>query len=82
MVVKADTHTPLLFGRSWLQAIQLDRSKFSSGWDNLKAKYADILKQELGTVKDIKAALYIKENIKPVFLQVAFALRPAVERVG
>ena len=37
----------------------------------------------VGTVKSIKAALHIKENVKPVFCkarQVPFALRPAVER--
>ena len=92
MVVKADTHTPLLFGRSWLQAIQLDwQTIFSQGQytvqadivDDLKTKYADIFRQELGTAKGIKATLHIKENIKPVFCkarQVPFALRPAVEK--
>ena len=92
VVVKADTHAPLLFGRSWLQAIQLDwPAIFSQGQysvqadvvDELKTKYADIFKQELGTVKGIKAALHIKENVRPIFCrsrQVPFALRPAVER--
>ena len=88
VVVKAGTHAPLLFGRSWLQAIQLDwPAIFSQGQysvqadvvDELKTKYADIFKQELGTVKGIKAALHIKENVKPVLCKVPFALRPAVE---
>lgn len=67
---------PLLFGRSWLQAIQLDWPQiFLQGQysvqadvvDALKSKYADIFKQELGTVKGIKATLHIKENVKPIF---------------
>jgi len=54
VVVKAETHPPLLFGRSWLQAIQLDwPTIFSQGQysvqadvvNELKAKYANIFKQ-------------------------------------
>ena len=56
VIVKADSHVPLLFGRSWLQAIQLDWPQIFSDSqysvqadvvDALKAKYADIFKQEL-----------------------------------
>ena len=85
VVIKADSHAPLLFGRSWLQVIQLDWPQISSQGqysvqanvvNALKAKYSDIFKQELGTVKGIEAALHIKENVKPVFCkarQVPFA---------
>ena len=62
--------TPLLFGRSWLQAIQFCQGQYAiqvDVVDELKTKYPDIFKQELGTVRGMKAALYIKDNVKPVF---------------
>ena len=35
--------------------------------DELKVKYADIFRQELGTMKGMKETLHIKENVIPVF---------------
>ena len=35
--------------------------------ERLKEQYREIFKPELGTVKGVKAKLYLKENAKPVF---------------
>ena len=49
----------------------------------LQGKYADIFKQELGTVQGTKVTLHLRKNVKPVFCKaqpVPFALRRAVEK--
>ena len=90
--MEVDMQAPLLFGRSWLQVIQLDwHSIFSQGQysvkadvvEELKRKYNEIFKPELGTVNGMKATLHIKENVKPVFCKacsVPYAMRPSVEK--
>ena len=92
VVVKTEEEAPPLFGRSWLRVIKLDWPRiFSQGVHavkldtikGLQSKYADIFKQELGTVKGVKATLHMRPNVKPVFCKarpVPFALRPAVEK--
>ena len=96
LVVRAESYAPPLLGRSWLTKIRLDWSTLFSppicqvlvDQDNdvrverLKEQYRKIFKPELGTVKGVKAKLYLKENAKPVFQRarpVPYALRPAVE---
>ncbi|KAK2566762.1 Transposon Tf2-6 polyprotein [Acropora cervicornis] len=96
LVVRAESYAPPLLGRSWLTKIRLDWStlfsppisQVSVDQDNdvrverLKEQYREIFKPELGTVKGVKAKLYLKENAKSVFQRarpVPYALRPAVE---
>jgi len=82
---------PTLFGREWLMKIRLN-------WQNLgvaniqnkqlclKAvldKYSEVFKNELGTLKGVKAKLSVKPGTKPQFSrprQVPYALRDAVDR--
>ena len=95
-VVRAESYAPPLLGRSWLTKIRLDWStlfsppisQVSVDQDNdvrierLKEQYREIFKPELGTVKGVKAKLYLKENAKPVFQRarpVPYALRLAIE---
>ena len=96
LIVRAESYAPPLLGRSWLTKIRLDWSTLFSPrisqvsvdqdndvWvERLKEQYREIFKPELGTVKGVKAKLYLKENAKPVFQRarpVPYALRPAVE---
>ena len=96
LVVRAESYAPPLLGRSWLTKIRLDWStlfsppisQVSVDQDNdvrverLKEQYREIFKPELGTVKGVKAKLYLKANAKPVFQRarpVPYALRPDVE---
>lgn len=50
--------------------------------ERLKKLYADVFKQELGTIKGVMAKLHVKGNATPVFQRprlVPYALRSAVE---
>ena len=77
LVVRVESYAPPLLGRSWLTKIRLDWSTLFSppisqipvDQDNdvrverLKEQYREIFKPELGTVKDVKAKLYLTENV-------------------
>ena len=87
---------PPLFGRNWLEKIQLDWNSISSrnssnlhsvqndtSLDNLKSKYAELFSDDLGNMKEITAKLYLKDNAKPKFMKarpVPYALQDRVHK--
>lgn len=93
IVVQADNHAPPLFGRNWLDVfIPNWREVFMPSKpqyavkemtvDKLRAKYAEVFEPGLGTVRDVRATLHLKDDARPIFHKarpVPFALRPAVE---
>lgn len=79
---------PCLFGRNWLQHIQLDWKQIAtvtqcpnppSDLDTLLEQYSDVFAEGLGT---FEAKIHVKEGAKPKFMRarpVPFAMRAAVE---
>ncbi|CAG2207359.1 unnamed protein product [Mytilus edulis] len=84
---------PPLFGREWLKHIKLDwneirevhginQKKTGEVIKDLQNKYKDVFKDELGTIKGIKAKLSLKDNSSPKYIKartVPFSLRAKVE---
>ncbi|VDI15021.1 Hypothetical predicted protein [Mytilus galloprovincialis] len=84
---------PPLFGRGWLKHIKLDwneirevhginQKKTGEVIKDLQNKYKDVFKDELGTIKGIKAKLSLKDNSSPKYIKartVPFSLRAKVE---
>ena len=80
-----------LLGRDWLQRIQLNWQNVhllrstkltSTTLDTLKARYADLYNEQLGTLKDFQAKLHLKENTAPIFMRarpVPYAMRDRIE---
>ena len=61
---------PALFGRNWLKDIKLNWGtikKVTYDLDDLLTKHKEVFKDELGTMKDVKAKLYIKPGATPKF---------------
>ena len=72
VVVKEDG--PSLIGRNWLVKIRLDwENVFSINGEqhihDLLHQHNSVFNDELGTVKDLKVKLYIKENSTPKFFK-------------
>ena len=97
LIVRAEKYAPPLLGRAWMMKIRLDwknlfptsngqfvvEQKNDERIGQLKERFAEIFKPELGTVNGVTAKLHIKDNVKPVFQKarpVPFALRPALEK--
>jgi transposase InsO family protein len=92
-IVKVKDHAPPLLGRMWLQHLRLDWANLihdstvkhvreGNSLGTLLKSFQDVLAPGLGTVKDIRASLKLKENSVPVYCRprpVPFALRTAVE---
>ena len=90
-----ETPGPALFGRDWLSEIRLDWGeiktlKLSQTQSECKLKeleemlkeYESVFTDGIGTLKEQKANLKVKENCQPRFhkaRQVPYALRPKVE---
>lgn len=86
---------PPLLGRQWLQALRPDWSHMfklnaspsgehvtSSRLRALLDRYQDLFQDELGTITEERAELFLKEGSVPKFMKarsVPFALQPAVE---
>ena len=76
---------PTLFGRNWLQMIQLDWKNIrymTTALDKLLQKHEILFKEELGTMKDIQVRLRVKPDAIPKFCRTRstpYALRPAIE---
>ena len=78
---------PNLMGRDWLSNFRLDwqnifQLRSLDKIDNLLTKFENIFKDELGTVKDIKAHIQLNPNSQPKFHRartVPMALRQKVE---
>ena len=89
MVVKGDG--PNLFRRDWLQYFQLDwktigiatLDKDLSQIQLLKSKYSEVFAKGLGTMKNFKAHLRVKNEAKPVFHRpraVPYAIKEIIEK--
>ncbi|CAC5415746.1 unnamed protein product [Mytilus coruscus] len=84
---------PPLFGREWLKHIKhdwneikevhgIDQKKTGEVIKDLQNKYKDVFKDELGTIKGIKAKLSLKDNSSLKFIKartVPFSLSAKVE---
>ena len=80
---------PTLFGRNWLEAINLNwnqiahtRVEQDKNLNTLLTKYADVFTNKLGTMTQHRAKLYIKEGTTPKFYKarpVPFALQQQIE---
>ena len=79
-----------LLGRDWLRHIRLDWkaiaqtvNSVSERYQPLLDKYSEVFREELGTLKSIKAKLHIKPQAMPKFCKpraVPFALKEALGR--
>ena len=73
LVVKEDG--PSLIGRNWLAMIQLDwKNIFAINGkhqllDDLLRQHSSVFEAKLGTVKDLKVKLFVKENLPPKFFK-------------
>ena len=80
-----------LLGRDWMRHIKLDWKSIAETVNNvtflcyqlLLDKYADVFKDELGTLKLMKAQLQVQSQVAPKFCKlrpVPFALKKALEK--
>ena len=73
-------------GRDWLESLRLDwpnmiHSMPVSSAENILINVADLFNDELGTIRDVKAHLYVRDDAIPRFLRpcpVPYALRDKV----
>ena len=77
---------PTLFGRNWLQLLQLDWKEIrymTTAIDTLLQKHEVLFKDELGTMKNIQVCLCVKPDAVPKFCRARsapYALRPIIEK--
>ena len=80
-----------LLGRHWMRHIKLDWKSIAETVNNVTSpcyqplldKYADVFKDELGTLKLMKAQLQVQSQVAPKFCKphpVPFALKEALEK--
>ena len=80
---------PLLFGRNWLEHIQLDWSSIKSVRQHpektlheIRSRYSEVFQDELGHIQKFSAKLLVREDARPKFCKarpVPFAMKAAVE---
>jgi len=81
---------PNLLGRDWLQQLKLNWQNVEhvqqvtdySRLHSMLNKYSSVFKKELGTMKGIKAKIYVNPEAQPKYCKaraVPYALRPKVE---
>ena len=80
---------PTLFGRNWLEAINLNWNQIAHTrveqdriLNTLLTKYAEVFTDKLGTMTQHRAKLYVKEGTIPKFYKarsVPFALQQQIE---
>ncbi|PFX31379.1 Uncharacterized protein K02A2.6 [Stylophora pistillata] len=66
-----------LLGRDWLQSIRLDWNKIlytsaqkpRSSLDDLLTKYSDVFAEGLGTIKGVKAKIYVEPDAEPKYVK-------------
>lgn len=80
---------PNLCGRNWLQKVKLNWkiirhvSKQPGSIQEVLDKYSEVFKDELGTLKDIKATISVKPDVPPKFFKsrpLPFAMKERVEK--
>ncbi|MCG8032935.1 MAG: DDE-type integrase/transposase/recombinase [Candidatus Thiodiazotropha taylori] len=85
---------PALFGREWLQKIQLNwkdikclhqvssNNQNSENLDKIFKRYSSVFQDGIGSVKGIKASLHLKPDVTPKLMKprpVAYSLKPKIE---
>ena len=76
---------PALFGRNWLRTVKLDWGsikKVTTDLESVISEHKELFKDELGTLKGVKAKLYIKPGSRPKFFKprsVPHALKEGIE---
>ena len=69
---------PSLLGRNWLQYVRLDwevikkvtqHPQLKQRLEELLEKYKEVFQDELGNVKEFKAKLQVREDVKPKFFK-------------
>ena len=86
LLIVAGNERPPLFGRDWIQGIQLDwaglhqiREKVSA---SIISRFLAVFSKEVGKIKGYKAIICQRQGTKPIFKKsrsVAYALQPAIE---
>jgi hypothetical protein len=79
---------PSLLGRNWLTNLRLNWQEILSvrvkqSLESLLKQHAGVFKDELGTLKGMKAKLHVDLQAKPLFFKVRtvpFSLRDRVEQ--
>ena len=77
---------PTLFGRNWLQLLQLDWKEIrymTTAIDTLLQKHEVLFKDELGTMKNIQVRLCVNPDAVPKSCRARsalYALRPVIEK--
>ncbi|KAL3988098.1 5-hydroxytryptamine receptor 3 [Sarotherodon galilaeus] len=97
LLVVVEGDGPSLLGRAWLEEIKLDWSEVKNSRINRKlhqvkttektlqqvlSKHENVFKEELGTLKGMKAAIHVKSDATPRFFRphsVPFAMRAKVD---
>ena len=85
VIVKGEK--PALFGRNWLEQIQLDWGEIFSVMkpnpvDRLAKKYAKLFEGEHGKINNFKATIALQPGAKPIYRKarpVPYALKQRVE---
>ena len=77
---------PMLLGRNWLKSIKLNWGtikKVTNDLEQVLNNHTDVFKDELGTMQDTTAKLYVKPNCNPKFCKprsVPHALKEGIEQ--
>ena len=86
LILVAGNERPPLFGRKWMQVIQLDWAKLHQIREKAAASivswFPAVFNAEVGKIKGYKAVIRLREGTKPIFKKsqsVAYALQPALE---
>lgn len=84
LIVPGDHST--LLGRNWLNHLQVDWGKIKrlrySSVESITQQHPDLFKDELGTIKGVKAKIYLKDGATPRYFKarpVPFALKDKIE---
>ena len=83
LLIVAGEQRPPLLGRDWLHSIKLDWAKLQHVREGLLqdtvSKFPAVFQKNVGTIKEYKADIRLKEGAKPIFKKsrpVAYALQP------
>ena len=85
-LVVVEGNGPSLFGRNWLEKVNLDWGQIHAVQNELQQilqKHQSLFKEELGTVKGVTARLELKPDARPKFCKariVPYALKEAIEQ--
>ena len=73
LLIVVDGKGPSLFGRNWLQKLQLNWGAIqrvdATSAVNLLHEYADVFAPGLGNIKGVTAHLDVKDGTAPIFLK-------------